>query len=248
MRNVFIAFARALKSLCAPAVLWHLVWPGLAACVLWTGVAYFVWDIAVQVIGTWLKSWSWIQGFFGHNPGMWRLVEWFISVNLLLLTLLLTYATAIFILAAWALPVILERVSKSTYGDLECRQGGSISGSVLNTVWTASLFVFMLFCSLPFWLLPGAGVIALVLLTAWLNVRTFGYDALMLHADRDERRAILKTEGGTLMLLGSLCALTAYVPFVNVVSAPICGLVFTHYLLEALRRKRQADSPESLNI
>jgi len=118
---------------------------------------------------------------------------------------------------------------------------------------TTVLFVFALLLSLPFWLIPGVGLIVSVLLTGWLNQRAFGYDALMLHADGDEMRRLRADQRVPMLALGGACALLGYVPVLNLVAPAYSGLAFVHFLLEALRRERTRNgvtlidaSPKSL--
>ena len=78
-----------------------------------------------------------------------------------------------------------------------------------------------------------------MVLTAWLNQKAFGYDALMLHADRQEMRNLPRARRDSLWALGGLCALLAYVPVVNLLAPAFSALVFVHYMLIALGRARE---------
>ena len=92
--------------------------------------------------------------------------------------------------------------------------------------------------SLPFWLIPGAGLLISVALTGWLNQRAFGYDALMFHADKAELQRLRDDWRPQMLLLGGGTALLAYVPVINLVAPAYAGLAFVHYMLETLRRHR----------
>jgi uncharacterized protein involved in cysteine biosynthesis len=142
--------------------------------------------------------------------------------------------------AVVALPLMLERVAVHDYADLEQRRGGSNAGSAWNGIVAGVLFVVGLIVTLPLWLIPGLGLVATVALTGWLNQRAFGYDALMLHADRGELARLPRLLRQPMLLLGGACALLAYVPFVNFVAPAFCGLAFVHFMLESLRRERAA--------
>ena len=95
------------------------------------------------------------------------------------------YVTAALLVAVVALPIMLEKVAKIRYGDLEMRRGGttpaarSMPGGGAGCSSSAS---FCRCCSAD----SRCRAIASILLTAWLNQRAFGYDALMLHGDREE--------------------------------------------------------------
>ena len=112
-------------------------------------------------------------------------------------------------------------------------------GSAWNSILAGILFLLALIVSLPFWLIPGVGLLAAVLLTGWLNQRAFGYDALMLHADAEELHRLRRDWRPQMLLLGGGSALLAYVPVINLVAPAYAGLAFVHYLLERLRQDRR---------
>ena len=62
------------------------------------------------------------------------------------------------------------------------------------------------------------GLVLPVYWLAWLNCRTFAYDALALHATKDEWKAVFDKHRGKLLLLGVLLGLLAHVPFVGLLA------------------------------
>lgn len=238
MRDVMLAFGRALRSLGQRGILWHLVWPSLVALVLWLVVAFFSWSALVAGAMEWIESWSFANEWLTASEFGAATMLILVKFALAFAVLPMIYVTAALLVAVVALPMMLERVARSVYGDLEQRRGGSNLGSALNAVFAGLVFVLGLIVSLPFWLIPGVGLVATIALTAWLNQRAFGYDALMLHADRDELARLPKDLRGSMLLLGSGCALLAYIPFVNLLAPAFSGLAFVHFMLESLRRER----------
>lgn len=239
MKETLIAFGRALRSLREPGIVWHLLWPSLVALVLWTTAAIYSWSAVIAATMEWIVEWPLVGGWISGSA--WVTATMLVLVKLMVvLTLLpLMYVTAALLVSAIALPMMLERVAQRDYRDLELRRGGSNLGSVLNTVVAGVLFVTGLIASLPLWLLPGAGLVVSVALTAWLNQRAFGYDALMMHADRDELRRLPLTYRKPMFMLGGGCALMAYVPLLNLLAPAYCGLAFVHMMLEYLRQERE---------
>lgn len=239
MKEILIAFGRALRSLREPGMIWHLLWPSLVALVLWTIVAFYSWSAVIAATMDWIVEWplvgGWISGSTWLTAAMLVLVKLMVALTLLPLM----YVTAALLVSVIALPMMLERVAQRDYQDLELRRGGSNFGSVLNTVVAGVLFVTGLVVSLPLWLLPGAGLVVSVALTAWLNQRAFGYDALMMHADRDELRRLPLAYRKPMFMLGGGCALMAYVPLLNLLAPAYCGLAFVHLMLEYLRQERE---------
>ena len=73
---------------------------------------------------------------------------------------------------------------------------------------------------------------------AWLNRRTFAFDALAVHATDDEWRGLRRQHGGALLLLGLIMALLAYIPFMGLLAPSLAALAYLHFCLESLRRLR----------
>lgn len=238
MQQIFVSFIRALRSLGQRGILWQLVWPGLAAALLWLVVAIFSWGALVDGVVNWVQGWTWVGPWVSESEVAGGVLLVLAKIVVLLLFVPMIYVTAAMLVAVIALPIMLEKVALREYADLEQRRGGSNLGSAWNSALAAVQFLAGLLVSLPFWLIPGFGLVASVGLTAWLNQKAFGYDALMLHADTAEMLALRRDLRAQMLLLGGLCALLAYVPFVNIVAPAFCGLAFVHYMLEALRRER----------
>ncbi|CAI08592.1 EI24 domain-containing protein [Aromatoleum aromaticum] len=240
MSEILIAFGRALRSLTRRGVLVHLLWPSVVALLLWIGAAVFLWTPVVEGIMAWIDSWAFARDWLTGSEIGAATVLTLVKIALVLALLPLVYVTAALLVAVFALPMILERVATRDYADLERRKGGSNLGSAWNALVAGLLFLLGLLVSLPFWLIPGVGIVVSLVLTAWLNQRAFGYDALMLHADREELARLPRVLRPPMLLLGGGCALLAYVPLVNLLAPAFCGLAFVHFMLESLRRERIA--------
>lgn len=238
MTDILRAFGRSLKSLTQPGVMWHLVWPTLAAIVLWLGVGFALWSPIVEGLMNWIQGWTWAADWLSASELGAVAVLILIKIVLAFLLVPLIYVTAALLVAAIGLPLMLERVSRRDYPDLELRRGGSNLGSVGNAALAGLVFVVGFVVTLPFWLIPGVGLVLSVLLTAWLNQKAFSYDALMLHADGEELARLPRSLKGRTFGVGIGAALLAYIPVVNLFAPAFCGLAFAHFLLEALRRDR----------
>ena len=186
MKDIFLAYARAVKSLTERGVLWHLVWPTLVAMVVWLILGIVLWDPMVAGVMSWIGQWDWVSARLDSSEVGAAAVLVLVKIALAVLFLPVIYVTAALLVAVIALPLMLEKVAKIRYGDLEMRRGGSNTGSAINAVVAVAVFIVGIVLTLPFWLIPGVGLVASILLTAWLNQKAFGYDALMLHGDREE--------------------------------------------------------------
>lgn len=240
MRSILLAFGRSLRSLGRRDVLWHLLWPGLVATVLWTTVGVLSWSVLIATVMGWVEGLVWIGSWIQTSEFAAAAALVLVKVAVAFAFVPLIYLTAAIVVAVIALPMMLERVARRDYADLELRRGGSNAGSIWNALLATLLFVGGLVLSLPFWLIPGVGLVVSVLLTGWLNQRAFGYDALMLHADREELARLSKVLRMPMLVLGGSAAMLAYIPLVNIVAPAFAGLAFVHFMLEALRRERAA--------
>ncbi|MBR0568415.1 EI24 domain-containing protein [Azoarcus sp. L1K30] len=238
MKEIILALGRSLRSLTRTGIFWHLIWPGIFATVLWTVVAVMSWTFIVEGVVAWIDGLSWVGGWLDSSEVAAGVLVVLVKIAVALAFVPLIYVTAAILVAVVALPMMLERVARRDYADLEMRRGGSNMGSVWNALVATGLFLGALLLSLPFWLLPGVGLVVPVLLTGWLNQRAFGYDALMMHADREELGRLRVDQRMPMLVLGGGTALLAYVPLVNLLAPAFSGLSFVHFMLESLRRDR----------
>lgn len=238
MRDIVVALGRAMRSLGRRGVLVHLLWPSLASLLVWTAVALLFWSAAVEGLLAWVQGWTFAGDWLTGSELGGATAVLFINIALVLALLPMIYVTAALIVAVFALPMMLEKVAMHDYADLEQRRGGSNLGSAWNALVAGGFFILGMVLSLPLWLIPGGGLVASAILTGWLNQRAFGYDALMLHADRQELVRLPRTQRASMLLLGGGCGLLAYIPLINLVAPALCGLAFVHFMLESLRRER----------
>lgn len=238
MGEIFLALGRSLRSLMRADIFWHLIWPGIAAAVAWTVVGVASWAAIIDALMGWIGGLSWVGSWLEGSEVAAGIVLILVKIAVFLAFIPLIYVTAAVLVAVVALPLMLERVARRDYADLEQRLGGSTAGSAWNALMATVWFLCALILSLPFWLIPGVGLIVSVLLTGWLNQRAFGYDALMLHADQDEFRRLRSDQRMPMLVLGGGTAMLAYVPVVNLVAPAFAGLAFVHFMLESLRRER----------
>ncbi|MDQ7989130.1 MAG: EI24 domain-containing protein [Candidatus Dactylopiibacterium sp.] len=238
MSSLLLACWRAFVSLLRAGMLWHLLWPTLLAAVFWLTLGgLYIGDLAAWARGA-LPGLPLVGAWFAGGSFAGAAAGGLLVVSLWLLLLPLIYATALLLLATVALPMMIERVGAREYPDLARRGGGSQWGSFATSLKAALVFAGLLACSLPLWLIPGAGLVITVLLSARLNRVCFAYDALMSHADALELRRVPHEYAGELNLLALMGGVMALVPVLNLFAPAWNGLAFVHFLLEALRRER----------
>jgi hypothetical protein len=231
MLEVFAAFTKSLCDLTRAEVLWQALWPPLLALIVWAWVAVAVWAHGVSLMAglvpqlPW-SGWAWVA----HWAAVFLLLAAFAS---------LVYFTAIFLVAVFALPRLVNLVAARDYPDLGRHGENVFWGSLGNTLGAGAIFVAGCCVMLPLLLIPGAMLVLPLLWGSWLNQRTFRFDALAEHATRTELQRLVSENRGRFYFAGIGTAAAAHVPLANLLAPAFTALVFIHLGLAALRRQRQ---------
>lgn len=227
------ALLRSFATLRRGRVWLLLLGPALLALLAWSVLAILALDGLIAALldlppMTWLTGWGavWLAKLFAALGG-WLLI------------LAAAYLTAILLAAILVLPLLLKHVAASDYPELARMGKDSLVAATWNSVSAALLFVAGWLLTLPLWLIPGFGLLLPVFWMAWLNRRTFAYDALAAHASDGEWRTLRKQHAAPLLMLGIALALLAHLPLIGLLAPTLAALAYIHYTLEALRQLRQ---------
>lgn len=232
MAEVMLALLRTFASLRSGRIWIYVLAPALFSLLLSIGLA--VWGLGAlveQMLAyppmTLLISWGlvWLAHILAYLGG-WMAIFAF------------AYLCASLLAAIFIMPLLLSHLAKNEYRDVAPMGQDSFTAAAVNSVWAAILFIAGWLLTLPLWLIPGLSLILPMLLMAWLNRRTFAYDALSMHATDAEWQS-LRAQGKVPMFMLGLCmALLAHVPVIGLLVPALAALSFVHYGLEALRRSR----------
>ncbi len=233
MSGVLLAVRRSIGSLARGRVWIYMLGPAVLALLAMIGLSAALLDRLVAVLVE-QPPVSWVVAI----GAVW-LAHLLAALGGWLLILAASYLLAVFLAAVFVLPLLLGELSQTDYRDLERRGYDSFTASFWNSGWAAVLFVIGWLLTLPLWLVPGMGVLLPLFWMAWLNRRTFAYDALAAHATAEEWRRLRRLHAWPLLGLGLLMALLAHVPFVGLLAPALAALAYVHYCLEALRELRQ---------
>ena len=236
MKTLTQALRRALRDLVQPRIIGLIIWPVLLATILWGGLALFFRAPLYAWAQLWLASYGLSGTYFGIS------IAWLgDSLALLLffaLLIPLINITALLITSAFAMPLLLRYVSEKDYAELETKGGGNIWGSVWNTLIGVSIFCILWIVTLPLWLIPPLAIVLPILLSAYLNQKLFGYDALADHASEPEYKTLVRQTRSNLWLLAILVAFIQFIPLANFIAPVFMGLAFIHYTLARLKLLR----------
>lgn len=227
------ALVRAVRDLGRGEILWQALWPPVAALVLWSAVAMAAWLPMSEWLLARLPEWRWLD---------W-LGAWLVHVALFFVFAPLIYFTAVLLVAVIALPRMMAIVAARDYPDVARHgsPGAAFWGGLGNTLAAGAVFVLGWLLSLPLLLIPGVLLVLPLLWSAWLNQRTFRFDALAEHATPAERAILIQRQGGGYWGAGLASALVAHVPLINLLAPAFAGLVFIHLCLAGLRALRERE-------
>jgi CysZ protein len=236
MKMLIEALRRALRDLVQPRIIGLIIWPVLLATLLWGGLALLFRAPLYASAQQWLASYGMSGTYFGIS------IAWLgDSLALLLffaILIPLINITALLITSVFAMPLLLRYVSEKDYAELETKGGGNIWGSVWNTLIGVTIFCVLWIVTLPLWLIPPLAVVLPILLSAYLNQKLFGYDALADHASEPEYKTLVRQTRSNLWLLAILVAFIQFIPLANFIAPVFMGLAFIHYTLARLKTLR----------
>lgn len=239
MTSIPRSLAYALANVLHPRMIWLMVWPLVLALGLWGTLAIIFWAQLALAVAEWLQAGIDLVPYAAR----WDLstATLFLAKVLILLMLVpLIQLTALLILSIFGMPSMVSHVASRAFAELQKKRGGSFAGSVWNGVVGLAGLVGLGIASIPLWIFPPLWPLIPIAILAWVNQRVLRYDALSEHADAEEMRVLFAEQRGALYVLGLVLALLAYVPLLGFFAPVLLGLGFIHYLLTALKARREA--------
>ena len=233
MGEVMLALTRTFGSLRSGKVWLYVLTPALFSLLLSIGLAVWVLGYVVQQMMdtppmTLLVGWGlvWLAHILAYLGGWMAIFA-------------LAYMTASLLAAIVIMPLILKHLSAGEYRDVVPMGKDSFVAAAVNSLGASIFFIIGWVVTIPLWLIPGASLLIPLLLMGWLNRRTFAYDALSLHATREEWLHLRRQRANVLIWLGLVMALLTHVPLLGLFAPSLAALAYIHFCLEALRRLRQ---------
>jgi hypothetical protein len=256
------AFWRALAYCLHPRVILLSLAPLALTAGLCFALGWFYWEPAVDAVDAWLRSWALVNSFtlWLESMGATGLRAVMAPLVVVALAVPLIVVLSLMAVAALMTPALVRMVSARRFPQLARREGEPFWRSILWMLGHTAVALAALVASLPLWLIPPLALVLPPLIWGWLTYRVMAFDALAEHAERAERRALLREHRWPMLGMGLLCGYlgaapallwalgaVAFIlaPLLMVVSVWLYTLVFafsslwfTHYALAALERWR----------
>jgi len=238
---VGLAFKRALITQCHPKMLLALLLPFFIALLGAVMLLWVFWTPLTNWLDAYALNWSYLNDF-----DQWLMAVGLFSIKLYLVPLLavaillpLSGILGLVIAAIFVMPIALRHVEKRDYIGLVRHGQFSTTYGVWNALWVGLLFSLGWLLTMPLWLIPPLPVVLPIFWWAFAFARILRVDAVIEHANANERKQIWRRHNRQYWLMGFLLALVNLFPPAWLVLPVFSSLVFAHFSLEALRQLRQ---------
>ena len=214
MRLFLASFGRALLAQLHIRMLLLTVLPFAVSLGLW---GLCLW-LGLQSVIDWLQGYFVANNMFGEAGsvlawfGMGALKTVLVPMLAMWALLPLMILTALVFVGLFTIPAVARHIGARHYPMLEKRHGGSVLGSLWTSLWCFAVFTVLWLLTIWVFLVPPLALVVHALLWGWLTYRVMTYDALALHATRDERRALVRRFRLPLLLIGVASGLLGSLP------------------------------------
>ena len=214
MRLFFDSFWRALAYTLHLRVMLLSLLPLVLLMVVAWGWGYFYWEPAVSWVRDGLEGWPLLQKIWGWavalgaariSAAMAPLIVIFAITPLLILLCLLAVSLMMG-------PALVEMVAQRRFRGMTRQHGGSLLASLGWTLSSTLIAGVLMLLSMPLWWIPPLIFVLPPLIWGWLTYRVMAFDALAVHASRDERQEILRRHRLWLLLMGVLSGFMGAAP------------------------------------
>ena len=267
------SFWRAVAYCLHPRVIALSILPVVIMGALSLALGYFYWEDALAAVRGSLESYELVNALVHwlNGIGLGSLHRVLAPALLVFLAIPVIVILTLLFVALFMTPRMVSLVARRRFPQLARRQGGSLAGSLAQSLGATLLAVIALAATVPLWLVPPLVLVLPPLIWGWLTYRVMSYDALADHASREERAEILQSHRLPLLGMGVLSGFLGAAPSLLwasgamfIAMAPILvplavwiytlvfafsSLWFGHYCLAALEqfRKEKSALPQELS-
>jgi hypothetical protein len=275
MRPIAIAYGRALRSQFSSRMLLLSVVPLLLSLALWGGLLYAGMQPLLDSLHGLFADYGLFEssGSLLASLGLGFLKTLVVPLVAMLALLPPMIITSLLFIGVGAMPAIARHVSRTRFPELARKEGGSFLGSLGVNLSGILVFALLWIVTVPLYALAPLALVVQPALWGWLTARVMSYDALSIHASKEERRIIVTTRRRQLLVIGTVSGLLGALPGVvwiggallSVVLFPVLavlsiwlyliififtGLWFQYYCLQALAdlRAGQAEAQTDIQV
>ena len=228
MRLFLDSFWRALAYCLMPRVMVLSLLPLAMLLVLSVSWGYFYWSPTQEWVRQMLASWQVLQSMLDwlQSNGVGDLQS--VMVPLVVIFAITPMLVVISLLAVSLMmtPALVDLVVQRRFAHLALKHGGTTLTSLAWTVGSTLIALVAMVISLPLWAVPPLMFIVPPLIWGWLSYRVMVFDALVMHASREERLAIGRQHRMWLLLIGVLTGYMGALPSLVWASGAVFAAAF----------------------
>ena len=223
---------------------------------------YFYWEPTQEWVRQMLASWQVLQGMLD-----WLQVNGAEELQAVMVPLVVIFAitpvlvvVSLLAVSLMMTPALVDLVVQRRFAHLALKRGGTALTSLAWTVGSTLIAMVAMIITLPLWAVPPLMFIVPPLIWGWLSYRVMVFDALLVHASREERLVIGRQHRIWLLMIGVMTGYLGALPSIVWASGAVfaaaflvliplaiwiyalvfafTSLWFTHYSLAALEALR----------
>lgn len=228
MKLMLSSFWRAAAYCVHPKIILLSLIPIAILAAGFVALGVWAWDPAQALVSGFLDSWSLAQSLWTwlESVGLAKVKVFLVPILVILLATPVIILACLMGVAIFITPAILQIISKSRFKDLAIKNNTSWVQSAFYSFGVAFIAILLLLISLPFWLFPPVAMLVPPLIWGWLTYKVMTFDALSLHATQQERKLLVKTHRGPLLVIGILAGYLSAAPSMVWFSSAIFATVF----------------------
>lgn len=237
---VGVAFRRALVSQMHPKMLAALLMPFAIALLGAIVLLWAFWTPLTGWLDTQMSQWDMVNNF-----DQWLVAIGLVSIKVFMIPVLaagillpLAGILGLVIAAIFVMPVVLRHIERREYQNVRRQGQHAVAVGAWNAILVGTIFVFGWLITMPLWLFPPLALILPVFWWAFAFSRMMRVDALVEHANGQERRQLWRRHNLQYWIIGLSLSVINLFPPMWLVLPVFSALVFGHYSLEALRQHR----------
>jgi hypothetical protein len=228
MRLFLDSFWRAFAYCLMPRVMLQSLLPLAMLLVLSVSWGYFYWSPTQDWVRDMLASWQVLQGMLDwlQDKGAGELQAVVIPLVVIFAITPILVVISLLAVSLMMTPALVDLVVQRRFAHLALKHGGTTVTSLVWTIGSTLAALVAMVITLPLWAIPPLMFIVPPLIWGWLSYRVMVYDALVVHASREERLTIGRQHRIWLLMIGVLTGYMGALPSLVWASGAVFAAAF----------------------
>lgn len=236
-----LAISRSIRDIFNLRIVFLVMVPPVVSALFWIGLVWWNWTLLTTALTDFFMTAEWFKPILKLAPVVlsadtFNLVNILVSVGMFAFLFPFVLVSSVVAISVLANPVVFAHVLKKHYPQLP-PQTASFWQSLFNTLKASLGFMILWFLSLPLWLIPGGAIAIPLFLSAFLNKRVYGFDAISELANDKNSRVLAEKLNSKFWIAAFFCSASNFFPLAVFITPVFSALLFIH--LVALQLKSE---------